>query len=86
MRERFIFTFLFHLFAISLILIPDKYKGPEVAAVIGIPLRAMDAAAIILIFAGSAFLFGSLFLFLKTQARLTGHPPANNGAEKRNNI
>ena len=82
MRERFIFTFLFHLFAISLILIPDKYQGPVVAAILSIPIRRIDAIAIALIFAGSAFLYGSLFSFLRSQVKLTGQTPPNNGVEK----
>jgi len=42
----------------------------------------LDAVAIALIFAGSAFLYGSLFSFLRTQMKLTGQTPPNNGVEK----
>lgn len=69
MRERFIITFLFHLVGISLLLIPNQYQGPIVSTVFGVPLRVMDAIAIILIFAGSAFIYSSIFFLIRNQIR-----------------
>ncbi len=81
MRERLIFTFLFHLFGISLFLIPNKYQGPIVAAVSGIRLRALDAIALILLFSGTVFLFTSLIIQLKLQVKEIKQQ-SNNGVGK----
>jgi len=73
MRERFIFIFLFHLLAISMLLVPDTFQGPVVTAVFDVSLRVMDAAAVFLTLAGSVFLYISLFAYLKVHINQGEH-------------
>ncbi|MHB9095623.1 MAG: hypothetical protein ACYC21_13220 [Eubacteriales bacterium] len=82
MRERFIFTFLFHMFGLSLLLIPNQYQGPVVTVISSIPLRVLDTVGVIMIFAGSIFLYTSLILCLRSQIKQTKQLPSNNSAEK----
>lgn len=81
MRERFIFTFLFHVFGISLLLVPNQYQGPVVTVISSVRLRALDIVGIIMVFAGSVFLFIYLLLCLN-QARQALQLPTDNNIEK----
>ncbi len=83
MRERFIFIFLFHLLAISLLLVPDQFQGPVVTAVFDVPLRVMDTVAVGLTLAGSVFLYFSLFIYLKLHLKENEQISANKGIEKK---
>lgn len=82
MRERFIFTFLFHLFGISLFLIPNNYQGPVVMQIFGFNMRAIDALALILMVGGTVFLYVSLFLCLSAQVKLTRQSRSDNCVDK----
>lgn len=82
MREKLIYTFLFHLFCISLLLIPDKYQGPVVTVVSNIYFRVVDAGVFILMIAGTIYLFSTLILCLKSQMKDMENLAAENHVEK----
>jgi len=82
MRERFIFIFLFHLLAISMLLFPDQYQGPVVTAVFDVPLRVMDTAAVGLTLAGSIFLYFSLFAYLRLHLKENEQASPDNSLDK----
>lgn len=56
MKKTLLFTFLFHVFCLSLLVVPNEYQGPVVLTATGIQLRTLDVAAIVMIILGSAFL------------------------------
>ncbi len=84
MQKRLICTFLFHLFGLSLLLIPNRFQGPVVAVVSDIGFRVIDVLAIILMMAGSVYLYSSLYLCLKSQRRMAEQCrcPDNDTVEK----
>jgi len=82
MQERFILTFLFHLFGLSLLLIPNRFQGPVVVEGFGARFRVMDVVSIILIVVGSIFLYVSIYFFLRTQVKPGGQASPENSAEK----
>lgn len=77
MLGRVILTFLFHMFGLALLLIPNQYQGPVVTAVLNVRLRVLDTVAIIMIFAGSVFLYTSLFIYLRSMVKKTRLPESN---------
>ncbi len=67
MKERFVLTFLFHLFALSLVLFPKGVKGAVVMTISSVPIRVLDLASFILLICGSIFLYYTLFRMLSRQ-------------------
>jgi len=82
MRARLICTSLVHLFAISLFLIPVKFKGPVVTAIFGFRFRALEAVSLTLMIAGTVFMFGSLFIALRIHLKRMKQLPSNDAIEK----
>ncbi len=82
MQKRLTFTFLLHLFGLSLLLIPNQFQGPVVFTIFDIPLRVLDAVAVILIVAASVYLYTSLFLCLRAQKRQARQLSVEQNAEE----
>ncbi len=85
MQERFILTFLFHLFSLSLLLIPNRFQGPVVIEAFGTNFRVLDLTSVVLIIAGSVFLYASVYRFLRTQDNPGAMKSPENGGEKTEN-
>jgi len=51
-------------------LLPNRYQGPVITSVSDMPLRMVDIVALILIFAGTVFLYSSLFTCLRSQLKM----------------
>ena len=56
MKKTLVFTFLFHIFCLTLLVVPNEYQGPVVLTASGVQLRTLDVAAVAMIILGSAFL------------------------------
>ncbi|HWI54428.1 MAG TPA: hypothetical protein VNT57_01940 [Desulfobacteria bacterium] len=57
MTKKLSLIFLFHVFCLGLLFVPDKYQGPIALVVSGVNLRVLDAAAVLLIILATAVLF-----------------------------
>ncbi|GAB4268097.1 hypothetical protein [Thermincola ferriacetica] len=71
MRERFILVFLFHVFSLSLVLLPKNIKGPALFVLSSVPVRVLDLIAFLLIAGGSIYLYLMLFKYLLRQQQKT---------------
>ncbi|KNZ68601.1 hypothetical protein Tfer_2853 [Thermincola ferriacetica] len=71
MRERFILVFIFHLFSLSLVLLPKNIKGPALFVFSSVPIRFLDLVAFLLIVGGSIYLYSMLFKYLLKQQQKT---------------
>lgn len=61
MKKTLVFTFLFHVFSLSLLVVPNEYQGPVMLTASGVQLRTLDVAAVVMIVLGSAFL--NIYIF-----------------------
>jgi uncharacterized protein YjeT (DUF2065 family) len=77
MKKKLLGAFLFHLAGIILLLLPNQYQGPVVTAFFNIPFRALDTTGIILILAGTVYIFTSLFLCLREQMNQSAQLPVD---------
>ncbi|ADG83192.1 hypothetical protein TherJR_2352 [Thermincola potens JR] len=71
MRERFILVFIFHLFFLSLVLLPKNIKGPVLFVFSSVPIRFLDLVTFLLIVGGSIYLYSMLFRYLLKQQQKT---------------
>ncbi len=69
MSKKLYLIFLFHVFCLGLLFVPDKYQGPLVFEVSGINLRLLDAAAILLIILATVIMYIYIFKNLLPQIK-----------------
>lgn len=69
MTKKLSLIFLFHVFCLGLLFVPDIYQGPVVLVVLGLNLRLLDAAAVLLMILATAILYTYLFKNLLPQIK-----------------
>lgn len=78
-------VFVLHLFCLVMLLLPDNIQGPVVYNASGVNFRTLDVTAILLIIAGSAYLFGHIFTQYKSQINNIKKQIDNDSSEKTQN-